>query len=186
MNHPVKETTSESYYALVCGFNELANFFIIVGKTLSIRADEHGDFDAMQLLLEHGAGLGMHSYFESLACLIMPGRREAVQLLLPHNSNVDARNRHGTNRTSLHFASINGRLKVARPSWIIELMSICLASPSPRPSPLYEALRHGSFEVGSVLFAYGADVSIRREGNSDHIPDGNPRVVVMSESRNCY
>jgi hypothetical protein len=73
MNRPVKETAS--YYALVCGFNELTNFFIDVEKTLSVRADEHGNFDAMQLLLEHGAGLGMHSYFETLACLVIPGRR---------------------------------------------------------------------------------------------------------------
>jgi len=71
----------------------------------------------MQLLLEHGAGLGMKSYFDTLACLVIPGRREVVQLLLPHNSNVDARNRHSTNRTPLHFASesINGQLEVARP-----------------------------------------------------------------------
>ena len=74
MNHPVKETAS--YYALVCGFNELVtNFFINVGKTRSVRAYEHENFDAMHLLLEHGTGLGMHSYFETLACLVIPGRR---------------------------------------------------------------------------------------------------------------
>ncbi|KAF8489243.1 hypothetical protein F5888DRAFT_1202390 [Russula emetica] len=126
MKRLIDSRKSYLYYALVCGFNELTNFFIDVGKTLSVRADEHRNFNPMQLLLEHGVSLGIHSYFETVQLHVSSyqGDAEVVQSLLPHNNNVDARNRHGTDRTSLHFTSINGRPKVARPSWIMGLMPI--------------------------------------------------------------
>ena len=61
---PMKyEPSCEGNCIVLCSrmlFQELTNFFINVGKTLSVRAGEHGKIDAMQLLLEHGAGLGMY------------------------------------------------------------------------------------------------------------------------------
>ena len=122
IDHPVHRTTWSG--------NEMTNF-INAGKILSVRADKCANFDAMQLLLEHGAG--MHSYFEILACLVVPKKsRSCAVATAPQEKSPGPLN---------HRADI-------------DTQSLSLLS------PLHEALRQRYFEVGWVLFAYGERMEI--------------------------
>ena len=158
---PLKATPL--YYAVFCGFTELAKWLIMThaedvnakcydDKTPLHVASQEGHIDAVRALLEHGA------HVNSQDCdMWMPlhfasdgGNIKVVQLLLEHGATLNAESLLGS--TPLFLASASGQLEVVR------LLHDHGADVDvgPGETPFQVATRKGRNEVAELLLEYGA------------------------------
>ena len=113
------------YYAVLCGFSELANRLITThGEDVNAKcynrrtplhvASEKGHVDAVHVLLNHGAHVNSqdNANWMPLHFASYEGNLEVVQLLLEHEAALDAQSNAGY--TPVFLASQSGHLEVMR------------------------------------------------------------------------
>jgi len=114
------------YYAALCGFSGVANYFIIThaedinAKSGSFGAPLHaasvfGHDEVVYLLLQHNVDVNITSRDLKWAPLLYAssnGHAKVVQLLLGHGADVNAADTDGI--TSLYYASRDGHPEVVR------------------------------------------------------------------------
>ena len=128
------------YYAVLCGFSELAKW----------------------LIMAHAEDVNAECYDERtpLHAASQEGHVDAVHVLLDHGAYVNPQD--DTNWTPLHFASTGGHLEVVR--LLLEHKAALDAQSRAGNTPLYLALGH-HLEIVRLLLSHGADVHIRGESN---------------------
>jgi hypothetical protein len=132
---PLKATSL--YYAVFCGFSELAKWLITTHAE---------DVDAM-------------SYDDStpLDVASRKGHVDAVRVLLDHGADVSSQDYD--DRMPLHYASCYGKLKVVQ--LLLEHEASLNALTGQNESPVYLASKWGHLEVVQLLLDHGADIHIR-------------------------
>ncbi|KAI0249059.1 ankyrin repeat-containing domain protein [Lactifluus subvellereus] len=166
--HPSSTEATPLYYAVLCGFTELAKQLIITHAedvnaqcwhgTPLYGAFRGGQLECMRLLLEHGADTEARIVHDSVLHLASKGGQvEVVRLLLQHNADVNPRGY--THQTPLHDASGLGQFKVAQ--LLLEYGADVNAQCRDRSTPLLFATKIGHLELVRLLLGHGADVHIR-------------------------
>ena len=132
------------YYAVFCGFSELAKW----------------------LITTHGEDVNAKCYDEKtpLHVASQEGHVDAVHVLLDHGAHVNSLDY--LNWIPLHFASRMGNLKVVE--LLLEHKAILNARSDFDSSPVYMASQFGHLEVVRLLGDHGADVHLR--GDIDLTP----------------
>ena len=114
------------YYAVFCGFTELAKWLITthtedvnakcyVGRTPLHVASQEGHADTVHVLLDHGANVNPQEDYMNWTPLHFAsneGNLKAAELLLEHRATLNAQSRAGN--TPVCLASREGRLEVVR------------------------------------------------------------------------
>ena len=158
---PLKATPL--YYAVFCGFTELAKWLITAqaedvnakcydDKTPLHVASQEGHVDAVRVLLEHGA------HVNSQDCdMWMPlhfasdgGNVKVAQLLLEHGATLNAESLLGS--TPLFLASATGQTEVVR---LLHDHGADI-DVGPGETPFQVATRKGRNDVAELLLEYGA------------------------------
>jgi Ankyrin repeats (3 copies) len=135
---PLKATPL--YYAVFCGFTELAKWLIITHAE-DVNAKCYDDRTPL-----HAAS--------------QEGHVDAVRLLLDHGADV---NSQGLGWMPLHFASSEGNLTVVR--LLLERGADSNARSASGKSPVYLASESGHLEVVRLLGDHGGDVHLRGDTN---------------------
>jgi len=120
---PLKATPL--YYAVFCGFSELAKWLITThaedinakcyhDRTPLYIASREGHVDAVRVLLDHGAHVNLQNdvNWTPLHEASDEGHLKVVQLLLEHEATLNAQTIYGS--TPVYLASTNGHLEVVR------------------------------------------------------------------------
>src|SRR6267154_2622360 len=113
------------YYAVFCGFSELAKWLITThaddvnakcrgDRTLLRLATRKGHVDVVHVLLDHGAHVNSHdrNKWTPLHYASSKGNLKVVQFLLEHEATLNARTKAGS--TPVQVASQSGRREVVR------------------------------------------------------------------------
>jgi len=153
------------YYAVFCGFSELAKWLITThaedvnamcyhDRTPLHVASQKGRVDAVRVLLDHGAHVNPQEWEEwtPLHYASYEGNLKVVQLLLEHEATLNARTNVGS--TPVQVASQTGRLEVVR------LLCDHGADVHLRgfmdSTPFQVATKMGHPDVAQLLLEYGA------------------------------
>jgi ankyrin repeat protein len=154
------------YYAVLCGFRELAKHLVAGAEDANARCGYHGtalhaalgtgNLEIAHVLLDHGANTNLEDQDGRVPLVKAYDRRnvEAMRLLLEHGANGDVR--YGSFELLSHHASYRGRDEV------IQLLLEHNFDPNARDSkiwtPLHWASTGGHAKVVQLLLDYGADV----------------------------
>ena len=166
--HPSSPEATPLYFAMLCGFTELAKQLITThAEDVNAKCSNHGtplhgayrggQLECMQLLLEHGADGDARDYRQDAVSHIASsdGQVDVVRLLLQHNADVSAK--ASSDWTPLHYASNEGQIKVAQ--LLLEHgADVNAQSNTYQNTPLLVASRSGRLEVVRLLVDHGADV----------------------------
>jgi ankyrin repeat protein len=133
---------SPLYYATLSGISDLVEFLIITRQQDPNKS--HG-----------GWGTPLH------AAAVL-GHTAIARILLKHNADVNARDKH--NSTPLHEASGSGNLDVMR--LLLEHRVDVNVLDHWGGSPLYRAFQYQKFDAMKLLVEGGADVNVRNKSNS--------------------
>ena len=149
------------YYAVFCGFSELAKWLITTHKEVVNAkcygnrtplhvASHEGHIDAVRVLLEHGAHVDSQEYarWMPLHFASDTGNYKIVQLLLEHRATLNARSASGI--TPLYLASRKGHLEIVR----LMLNHGVDIDMGPGLTPLQEATLAGHTHVAKLLLEY--------------------------------
>jgi ankyrin repeat protein len=161
------------YYAILCGFNGLANF-LIVAHTEDVNAKcgnqgsplyaalYIGDLDSARLLLDRGADANLDAFGEEAPLVKAYEYRnlEAMQLLLEHGA--DANVRFGPMGFILHAASYFGLAEVVH--LLLRYNGDVNARDLYKKTPLHWASSNGRPKVVELLLNHGADVDALSRG----------------------
>jgi ankyrin repeat protein len=146
------------YYASLCGFRDLAEHLVnespqhvnaTGGRDRSplVAALHNGHFHVAELLRQHGAALELMSYDNRT--LLVDGQVDAVQWLLEHGANVNARQNNDQTSTGEAVQMLR---------WPDGLV---YATNDLGGSPLHLASACDHFKTMHLLIQHGADVSAR-------------------------
>ncbi|KAH9985049.1 ankyrin repeat-containing domain protein, partial [Russula compacta] len=168
--HPPPLEATGLYYAVLCGFNELAKYLIIArGGDVNVKcgyhgtplhaASYHGHLDTVRLLLDHGAVVNVTRHGRKgtpLCAAYDGGHLEVMRLLLERGASVDVQYDHWGYIS--HDASYAGLTDV------LQLLLQHKADVNARDliihwTPLYYASTHGRPKVAQLLLEHGADVN---------------------------
>jgi Ankyrin repeats (many copies)/Ankyrin repeat len=170
---PLKATPL--YYAVFCGFTELAKWLITThaeevnakcyeDKTPLHVASQEGHVDAIHVLLDHGAHVNSQSCFNwtPLHFASYGGNLEVVQLLLEHEATLNARDVNGS--SPVYVASGLGYPEVVR---LLLSHGADVHFQGPLGTPLKWATENGHHNVVQLLLGHGANRE--SEGSRDSI-----------------
>ena len=153
------------YYAVFCGFSELAKWLItthaedVNAKCYSDRtplhvASEEGHADAVRVLLDHGALVNSqdHLNWEPLHFASSTGNVKVAELLLEHEATLNAQSYFGS---PVYLASLSGQLEAVR------LLGdrgadVHIRGLLDNLTPFQAATQHGYHDVAQLLLEYGA------------------------------
>src|SRR6266566_5415229 len=135
---PLKATPL--YYAVFCGFSELAKW-LITTHAEDVNAKCYRDRTPLHVASQEG-------------------HVDAVHVLLDHGAHVNSQ--ENVNWTPLHFASREGNLEVVQ--LLLEHEATLNARSVYKSSPVYLASESGHLEVVRLLGDHGADVQLRGSG----------------------
>jgi len=165
---PPRPRASALYYAVLCGFSEVAEHLIETHQEdLDAKCGYHGSplhaafymghLDAARVLLNHGAdkNLGDQDGKTPLAIAFDRGNLEAMQLLLERGANRDVQD--GSFGLLLHGASYRGQVEVVR--LLLLHKSDVNARGTGNRTPLHWASEGGHAEVVKLLLGCGAHVN---------------------------
>ena len=190
--HPQKLGASALYYAVLCGFSQLAKHLVIAhAEDVNVKCGYHGTplhaalfnghLDAASVLLDHGADmtLGDRDGRVPLVRTYDCWNLEAMRLLLKRGANPDVR--YGSFGFLSHHASYRGR------SEVVELLLQHNADLNARCSktwtPLHWASAGGHLKVAQLLLEYGADVDAQSRTRNTPLHqasrDGHLEIVQM-------
>jgi hypothetical protein len=160
---PLKATSL--YYAVFCGFTELAKWLItthaedINAKCYDDRtpldvASQAGHVDAVHLLLDHGAHVNSQDRFKwmPLHYASNEGNPNVVQLLLEHGATLNAQEAVNGG-TPVFLASAEGHLEVVR-LLLSHGTDVHLQGHS--STPFHEANLMGHHDIAQLLLEHGA------------------------------
>ena len=150
------------YYAVFCGFSELAERLIMThgenvnaqrydGRTPLHVASEKGHVDAVHVLLNNWADVGSrdNANWTPLHFASYEGNLEVVQLLLDHGADVNAQSNAGS--TPVFLASESGHKEV------VQLLLERGADVHVKGAQLYQrASEEGHHDIAQLLREYGA------------------------------
>jgi ankyrin repeat protein len=174
--YPPKPGASALYYAVLCGFSQLAKHLIISrAEDVNARCGYHGTplhaalfskhFDSASVLLDHGADVNLKDRDGRIPLVGAYDRRnlEAMRLLLERGATPNVR--YGSFGFLSHHASYHGR------SEVIELLLDHEVDLNGRCSkawtPLHWASAGGHANVARLFLEYGAEVDARsKTGNT--------------------
>jgi ankyrin repeat protein len=155
------------YYAVLCGFNGVANYLIIahtedVNAICGCRGSPldaalyNGHLDSVRLLLDHGADTNLEDHVGKVPLLRAYEyiNLEAMQLLLEHGADAGAR--HISFGSVLHHASYHGRAEVVR--LLLRHDGDVNARTGTHRTPLQLASSRGHPKLVKLLLDHGADV----------------------------
>eukprot|EP00730_Choanoeca_flexa_P011139 TRINITY_DN23866_c0_g1_i1.p1 TRINITY_DN23866_c0_g1~~TRINITY_DN23866_c0_g1_i1.p1 ORF type:complete len:193 (+),score=31.86 TRINITY_DN23866_c0_g1_i1:102-680(+) len=128
-----------------------------------LRLAEKGQADDLKLFLEQRVQ-SMHLN-ETVACLgpikrqplhfaALQGRTNAINVLLDHGADVDARERYGV--SSLMYAAMKGHVDAIR--LLVQRGAEINAKNHNKWTPLHYAARHGRLEAVELLMELGSDI----------------------------
>ena len=165
---PPRPRAGPLYYAVLCGFSELAKDLIVIHQeNVNAKCGYYGSplhaalymghLDAARVLLDNGAdeNLGDQDGKTPLAIAVDPENLEAVELLLKHGANGDVPD--GYYGLLLHGASRRGQVEVVR--LLLDHKSDINARGSANRTPLHMASEGGHSEVVKLLLGRGAHVN---------------------------
>jgi hypothetical protein len=127
------------YYAVFCGFSELAKW-LITTHAEDVNAKCYDDRAPLHVASQEG-------------------HVDAVRVLLDHGAHVNLQD--GADWMPLHFASLEGNLKVVQ--LLLEHEATLNALTVSDSSPVYLASLRGHLEVVRLLCDHGADVHLRAD-----------------------
>jgi hypothetical protein len=142
------------YYAVFCGFTELAKWLITMHAE-DVNAKCYADRTPLHVASQEG-------------------HVDVVQVLLDHGAHVNAQE-DSMKWTPLHFASFEGNLKVAQ--LLLEHEATLNTRSKAGNTPVYLAVRGGHMEVVRLLLSHGADVHINGESG------GSPLKIATGKGR---
>jgi ankyrin repeat protein len=163
------------YYAILCGFNGLANLLIVAHtEDVNVKCGYQGsplyaalyigDLDSARLLLDRGADANLDAFeFEGVAPLVRAyeyRNLEAMQLLLEYGADVNVR--FGRMGFILHAASYLGQAEVVR--LLLRYDGDVNARDLYKKTPLHWASSNGRPKVVELLLNHGADVNALSRG----------------------
>jgi hypothetical protein len=163
-NQPPPLRATPLYYAVFCGFSELAKWLITMhaedvnakcydDRTPLHVASEEGHVDAVRVLLDHGAHVNSQDNLNwmPLHLASREGSLKVVQLLLEHEAALNARTENGNN--PVHLASLSGHLEVIR---LLGDRGADMHIRGSSGTPFQVATRKGHHDVAQLLLEYGA------------------------------
>jgi hypothetical protein len=152
------------YYAVFCGFSELAKWLITThAEDVNVKcfdnrtplhvSSQEGHLDAVRMLLDYGAHVNSQDDINwmPLHYASYEGRLEVVQLLLEHDATLDALSDWGY--TSTHMASISGHLEIVR---LLGDRGADMHLSFGNTTPFQIATMNGHHAVAQLLLEYGA------------------------------
>jgi hypothetical protein len=152
------------YYAVFCGFSELAKWLITThAEDVNARcyndrtplhvASDEGHVDAVHLLLDHGAHVNSQDYINRmpLHSASLEGNLRIVELLLEHGATLNPRDRIGS--SPLYMASATGHLEVVR---LLLSHGADVHILGALGTPLKRATLEGYHDIAQLLLEYGA------------------------------
>ena len=167
---PPRPRASPLYYAVLCGFSELAKHLIVTHhEDVNAKGGYHGyplhaafymgHLDAANVLLDHGADKNLKDQDGKtpLAKAFDQGNSEAVRLLLKRGTNGDVRD--SSFGLLLHGASYRGQVEIVR--LLLEHKTDVNARGSGNRTPLHWASDGGHAEVVKLLLGRGAHVNAK-------------------------
>ena len=169
---PTRPRATALYYAVLCGFNGVANYLITThGENANVECGNHGTplhaasykghLDAARLLLAHGANVNTtnKSKRTPLCSAYSGGHLDVMRFLLEHGADVDVY--YDGEGLLSHEASWRGRADVLR------LLLQYNADVNPRndenETPLHHAAIMGQAGVAQLLLEHGALVNAQCE-----------------------
>ncbi|KAI0278214.1 hypothetical protein BGY98DRAFT_1096891 [Russula aff. rugulosa BPL654] len=140
------------YYAVFCGFSELAKWLVTTqaedvnakchdDRTPLHVASHEGHVDAVHVLLDHGAHVNAQER----------GNLKVVQLLLEHEATLNARSE--ANNTPVYLASREGHLEVVR---LLLSLGADVHIEGLRGTPFQIATQWGHHDIAQLLLEHGA------------------------------
>ena len=189
-DHPPKLGASALYYAVLCGFSQLAKHLIVAHvQDVNTKCGYHGTplhaalftkhLDAASVLLDHGADVSLGDRDGRIPLVRAYDCRnlEAMRLLLEHGATPDVR--YGSFGFLSHHASHHGRTEVMR--LLLDHEADLNARCSKAWTPLHWASAGGHTDVARILLEYGADVDAQsKTGNTPlHQASQNGHVDVV-------
>jgi ankyrin repeat protein len=164
--HPPPLKATPLYYAVFCGFTELAKWLITIhaedvnSKCYDSRTPLHvgsqeGHADAVQVLLDHGVHVNMQAHLMNWTPLHFAsyeGNLKVVQLLLEHEATLNARSSTGT--TPVYLASREGHLEVVR--MLLSHGADVHIQGVFDPTPFHGATHNGHHDIVQLLLEHGA------------------------------
>jgi hypothetical protein len=166
---PTAPRATPLYYAVFCGFTELAHHLIVAhredvnaecgryGSPLNAASHE-GHLDATRLLLDHGADVNARRGVVPLWRAYGGRQLEVMRLLLARGADADARGDHAFG-TMLHHASHEGKAEVAR--LLLQHGADVNAAGDQGFTPLHFACMLGRTKVVRLLLDHGADMDAK-------------------------
>jgi ankyrin repeat protein len=152
------------YYAVFCGFTELAKWLITThaedvnarcyyGRTPLHVASQEGHVDAVHVLLDHGAHVDPQEFEEwmPLHFTSQNGHLKVVQLLLEHGASLNARSKvYGS---PVWLASEWGHLEIVR---LLLSHGADVHIPGDGRTPFQIATARGHHDIAQLLLEHGA------------------------------
>jgi Ankyrin repeats (3 copies) len=175
--HPTRPRATALYYAVLCGFSEVASHLIIThGENVNAECGHHGTplhaasykghLDAVRVLLAHGVALNVANKDQKTPlCSAYDGEHlNIMRLLLEHGAAVDV-HYDGIGLLS-HKASFYGRTDVVH--LLLQYNADVNARNSANQTPLHTASGGGQAMVAQLLLEHGAVVNA--QDIFDHTP----------------
>ena len=137
----------------------------------------NGNYDTVQLLLEHKTDVNAKGYGDLTALhrAAENGNYDTVQLLLEHNSDVNAKDRWA-GRTALYWAAENGNYDAVQ--LLLKYNSDVNAKDSRAgQTALHRAAENGNYDTVQLLLKHNADVNAK---------DIHIRSVLYTAATNNY
>ena len=172
---PKQPETTALYYAVLCGFSELANHLIITnGEDVNVKCGYHGSplhaasfkghLDAARVLLTHGADVNTTNEDGGtpLCSAYTGGHLDVMRLLLEHGADADVQYNHLG--ALLHDASYHGRLDFVH--LLLQHNIDVNARNHLNSAPLHLASMKGDATVVQLLLEHGAIVDAQGCGHA--------------------
>jgi len=174
--HPPKPGASSLYYAVLCGFSQLAKHLVVAhGEDVNMKCGYHGTplhaalftkhLDAASVLLDHGVDVNLGDRDGRIPLVRAYDCRnlEAMRLLLERGANPDVR--YGSFGFLSHHASYHGRTEDVQ--LLLDHEADVNARCNKTWTPLHWASAGGHTDVAQLFLEYGADVDAQsKTGNT--------------------
>jgi hypothetical protein len=190
VGHPSWSKGTALYYAVLCGFTELARHLIVAHQedvnakcgtqgTPLHAASSEGHLDAVRVLLEHGADMNTTDKRKRtpLCSAHNGGHLEVMRLLLEHGADIDIPpNSPGF---LLHVASSSGQAEVV--GLLLQHNADGNARDISKWTPLHWASINGHPKVVQLLLEYGADANAQTPTSTTslHLASGKGHLEVV-------